>query len=170
MGGKVKVEVSHQLVSVTQAKRWLEERKYEINGRRLQREIKPWHVEELTQAMLRGQMVASNTSVDFCRHNGKYYIVNGQHTLMAIVAANKRKPEFPGCEATVTTSHCENLEEVARIFATCDISIMRTHGDALHAAGISDEFGVSSQSTNKVATAIGLLISGFCRTGSTEGW
>ena len=167
--GKVKVEVTHQMVTVTMVKRWLEERKYEVDGSNLQRKVKPPHVEELTQLIVRGELVPANTKIQFCRCDGKYYNTDGQHTMLAILAANKRKPAITGVMANVEICYCSNMEEVARIYATADIGVMRTQGDALRAAGIAKEFDVSDVAVNKVGSAVGLIIAGFSRP-TTDAW
>lgn len=157
-------------VTPTLAERWLKDRQYIVDGRNLQRAIKPQHVEELKQAMLRGEMVAANTKVQFCRCQGKYYNTDGQHTLHAIVGAGKTCPSFRGIDSIIETVACTDFDEVAHIFATRDIGIMRTHNDAMRASGISHEWNVSDQSVNLVGKAVVLLISGFTEYGSIERW
>jgi hypothetical protein len=166
----MRVELTHELVNVTKAKRWIVERKYVIDGKELQRKVRPGHVEELTQAMLRGEMVTANCTIQFCRFDGHYYNTDGQHTLLAIVLANKRKPSFDGLQATVEIVHCESKDEVARVYATRDTGIMRTQSDAFRASGISDEFCVSEPVVNKVGAAVAILIAGFSRSPGNDNW
>ena len=167
--GKVKVEVTHQMVTVTMVKRWLQERKYEVDGEVLQRKVKQPHVEELTQLIVRGELVPANTKIQFCRCDGKYYNTDGQHTMLAILAANKRKPTITGVMASVEICYCSSMEEVARIYATADIGVMRTQGDAFRAAGIAKEYGISDAGVNKVGSAVGLIIAGFSRP-TSDAW
>lgn len=116
-----------------------------------QRIITPRNVERLRLEMERRRFVPG-TPVFFCRYpNGAVTIVNGNHTLEAIVSSGiPQKLVFIFLEV-------ESEEEAALIYGCFDVHKSRSWNDALRAVGLGDEIAAAA----RVMPALGVILARF---------
>lgn len=116
-----------------------------------QRKISPRNAKRLSLLMRKGSFV-QGTPIAFCSlPGGTSFLVNGNHTLEAIIDC--------GIPQTLTIMVFEvaDMAEVARIYASFDLHLMRSWQSALHAYGLDQEIPLSSY----VMPAIGLIMQDF---------
>lgn len=117
-----------------------------------QRAIRKPHVNFLANEILNGRF-REGTAIGICHTpDGKKHLVNGQHTLSAVIAC--KKPVL----LSVESYECRNMEEVARIFATYDRQRTRTSSDVFHAYGLAGDLGLTQTQTGFFCAAINFLI------------
>ena len=98
----------------------------------------------------------SLNTLAFCQNgSGKKYLVNGQHTLTAIVNSNI------GLHLPVVTIQTDTPQEVDQNYTKLDIQRKRTIADVLRALGLEEELGISSRSLNHYASAAKIILFGF---------
>lgn len=103
-----------------------------------QRSIRKQHVNYLAHEILEGRF-RPGTAIAFCRTpEGKQHLVNGQHTLSAIVRAGRN------IVLTVEQYFCKNMQEVAAIFATYDRQRTRSPSDIYSAYGLPQGWGFAA--------------------------
>lgn len=131
-----------QMVTPEMAFYWLENCVYPG-----QRPVRDWQVRSLAKEMEQGRFT-QKTMIHFCTLDHHSYLVNGQHTLSAMVRS--------GCSnlLTVIVTPCTDPEQVADIYARHDTHLTRRIHDSLVAHGIGAEFGVSSTQLNFMTAAI----------------
>jgi hypothetical protein len=120
-----------QFVSSSVAKNWLDNFNYAF-----QRNIRSYHVASLANEIVQGRF-REKTQINFCSFGDSFHLVNGQHTLSAIVTANA--PVL----LSVIVTECKNEQEVADQFARHDTHLTRQVADALFAHQVHEEFGVT---------------------------
>lgn len=117
-----------------------------------QRSIRRNHVNFLANEILT-ERFREGTAIALCiTKDGKQHLVNGQHTLSAIIAS--KKPVM----LSVEKYECRDMEEVARIFSTYDRQRTRSSSDVYHAYGLSDDLGLTHTQTGIFCAAINFLI------------
>ena len=136
-------------VTPAQAADWLATRAY-----RSQRTLRAYHVQYLATVMARGHWRRS-TTVDFALRDGQYLLVNGQHTLAAIVRCGTLQA------VVVTETPCATLENVAALYASHDVNLRRSIRDRYSAMELAAELGLSSTDLEALGGAIPILASGF---------
>lgn len=143
-----------------QAKRWLKDRAYPR-----QRPLKEEHIKFLARQMLDGVFDGCDQHIHSCRCQGRYYIVNGCHTLSAIVLAaaisEHSGHRLPHVEVMVQTTHCETMNDVDRHYKHADIGVGRTMKDVLRADDFYSRTQLSDSRVYKLQSAITILIRGF---------
>lgn len=100
----------------------------------------------------------------FCKATGQEYRVNGQHTSTIFAELNLSQHEL---YATIESYECDDLEDVAKLYATFDSKTMtRTSGEINHsfAALIPELAGVESKIINLLVAGLG-----FAHTPTTHG-
>lgn len=129
---------------------WLEQLRYDV-----QRNVRKTKVEQLSRAITSHQFTGN--TIKIARLNGVSYLVNGQHTLHAIVSA-----EIP-VNLTVEEYVVESQDDIAELYYTTDIQNKRTLQDMYRTRGMSSNIGMSSPVMNSYGAALRLAVSGFDR-------
>lgn len=139
-----------QQVTPTQAQAWLAECAYPH-----QRKLRAWHVRELANEMRKGRFIPAAPIAIAHTADGKSHIVNGQHTLNAII-------EY-GEPVTQIVAHYNGVteEDVAIIYSHYDINARRSISDALKAHGVDAATGLSPTQQNILGGALQVLYNNF---------
>jgi hypothetical protein len=117
-----------------------------------QRPLSKSHSNMLAEAMRRGEF-REFTSIDFAVLNGQPHLINGQHTLNAIVVARKKiwlSAHFHAVNST---------QEIEKLYSKYDIGRKRSLRDSM--GGIGEELKFSSKERDCLGTAVGWIQSGF---------
>lgn len=123
-----------------------------------QRNISSSNVRRLAAEMRAGNFT-QGTQIYFAEMpNGHLYILNGNHTLEAIVEAGV--PQI----LTFTTQRVKDIEEAGKIYAVFDIHKARTWMDSLRGAGLEGTVPMPS----KVLAAINVIDNDFDQTSSKD--
>jgi len=125
---------------------------YEFN-----RKVKPHHVEFLADAMEKGRFDPTSQIAFACIPNEKDYIINGQHTLSAIIKSNL--PQTLNVVRYIVSS----LDEVHSLFSHYDIGYLRSFADSVRAFGVADNTGLNHTQIKQTAAALRYMKSGFPR-------
>lgn len=123
-----------------------------------QRKLRVEHINRLASEMKHGWFLAG-TPIWMCVMPDKsMFIVNGNHTLEAIVQSSVSIP------LTFVYQQVTSLEEVATIYACFDIQRMRTWMQAASAAGLADEIPLAKH----VLAALSHIIADFGSGGNID--
>lgn len=142
------------LVYPEAARRWLDKSMW---GK--QRQYRPWHAEELAQAMRNGEFV-EGTQIHFAKFKGEVHCVNGQHTLHAVVKAN-----MP-INLTVVTTLVKDEGEIADLYSRMDTHLRRTLADSYQAHDLAGEMGMAKAQINAMGAAVRHMLTDFAGTDS----
>jgi hypothetical protein len=134
-----------QTVSPKQALMWFDAFRYEH-----QRKIRNYHVNTLAHEMSRGRFL-DKTSIHFCvvtsGPHKEYALVNGQHTLQAIIKSDRP------ANLMVIVNQCETWAEVADQFARHDTHLTRQLTDSLAAHEVDSHFGITKTELKWITAA-----------------
>jgi hypothetical protein len=122
-----------------------------FSGQRARRHL---HVLFLARLMRDG-VFNLGTTVYFVVYAGKRYLVNGQHTLSAIVETGI--PQVLVIHETLVTSE----DDIAKIYARHDRGLQRTIFDGYRARTFASNHGMSSGQVNDFGGGLPLLLTGF---------
>lgn len=131
------------------ASEMLETMKYER-----QRTLRPDHVKYLANEM-RAKRFSSNT-IGVCEMpGGTQFMVNGYHTLYAIIDS--------GCTQTLPIEffHVKSYQEVDKVYAHFDRQLKRTRLDTIRVYGLEESFGIPASPLNKFAAACVVVMKDF---------
>lgn len=142
-----------RLVTPEQARKWRETSHFER-----QRTISNANVERLAHEMTKGRFIVGTQVYMAVLPDGTDRIINGNHTLEAVVASGIPQP------LTITRKNVRDLDEAGRIYAVFDLQKTRTLADSLRAVGRSTDISNST----KVASAVGAISENF-NSGSKRG-
>lgn len=142
-----------ETLSVTpkMADNWLNHAIYKRQRRRAE-----WHVTRLAIEMEKGRFI-SGTQIHFGVLDGMLHLVNGQHTLAAIVRTGK------AVQLTVLKTPVESEEELGQLYGRHDRHRGRTPHDAFLGLGMADRTGLAEQEVNALGTALRYVLNGFRR-------
>ena len=126
---------------------WLRLHNYEH-----QRPIRSSNVEFLAEEMRRGEF-RQGVQIHFARWEGRLHLVNGQHTLSAIVKSGIRQ----------AMSVCYTDEDPAQVYGRHDIQKKRTTADMFSALQTADEFGFTASQLNRMGAALRFIHEGFSK-------
>lgn len=132
-------------VTPQMAETWLKQCKYER-----QRNVRPHHVEFLAEEMRRGNF-RQGTQIHFTEYEGKLHLVNGQHTLSAII-----KSDLPQI-----LDICQTDEDPSVAYYRHDNGLKRTPADMFSAMYIAEEFGITKTQTNALGAAVRFIAQNF---------
>lgn len=118
-----------------------------------QRRLRDWHVKRLAVAIARGEFKPG--TLEFCVVDGKRYLVDGQHRLMAVVTSETNQT------FAVVEYHYPAMEEVETHYARTDIGVKRMPGEAPALQRFREEHQLTDPAMKGVIGASGLLIKGF---------
>jgi hypothetical protein len=139
-----------QIVTPVLAPRWLDESLYDG-----QRKLTAWHLAEMVEYLNRDEWEMG--WIVFAVLHERWYLVNGQHTLNAIIQAGK------AAECVVTWRFVSEMPEVARVYRSLDVIKTRTIREIV-AAGAWDELvAMSRKHCEKIIAAAGLVNRRFQR-------
>ena len=149
------------IVNPEQADEWVKTYDYgKTHMATVMRPINQKHVEFLASEMLKGRF-QDHARIEFadCAENGRRYIVNGNHTLRAIVLAGRPQ------RVTVEYVQCPTMGEVRVRYATYDINRVRNRADSLRAYDAIAMFGADAQSNyvKQLSAAVGFIMDGFVK-------
>lgn len=137
------------------AEDWLNHNVYERQRRRAQ-----WHVDRLAIEMKKGRFIAG-TQIHFGLIGKDLKLVNGQHTLAAIVAS--RQPQ----QLSVLTTRCDDESELGQIYGRHDRHRGRTPHDAFLGMGLSAELNLPEPEINALGAALKFVLMNFRRVSVT---
>lgn len=143
------VEVA--IVDPAKASEWLNTALYERQRRRAE-----WHVRRLSIEIEKDRLIPG-TQIHFCVLDGVAKLVNGQHTLAAIVKANK--PVVLTVLRTVVLSE----DEMGQFYGRHDRHRGRTPHDALGAMNMAAKLDLAEPEVNAFSTGLRWIESGFRR-------
>ncbi len=102
-----------------------------------QRRLRKDRVKEIAGVMKRGSWMPG-TEVRFAiTPDGKIHMVNGQHTLSAIVECGI------SAKITIVIVSAQNNDDVAAIYSACDRHLKRTTGDSLSAYDVEGKYSLT---------------------------
>jgi hypothetical protein len=155
----VQVGASLQTITPEQAQEWLDSSTYE-----LQRGVRPYHVKRLAAAILAGEFEPE--LIKFKVLNQRLILVNGQHRLQAIVAANTPAQMY------VAFEHAETEAAVAQSYRALDSGLSRSMMDKMATSDIAKSIGLSGRASVTVGAAVALIARGLSstRTRADEVW
>lgn len=144
---------SQKLMNVTpeRAADWLSHAIYERQRRRAD-----WHVRRLAVEAEAGRLIPG-TQIHFAMHEARLHLVNGQHTLAAIVKAGRP------VVLSVLQTEVDSLEEAGQLYGRHDRGRSRTPHDAFLGMGLDTKLELSEREVNALGAAIRYLMSGFRR-------
>jgi hypothetical protein len=119
-----------------------------------QRSIRSYHVQFLAHLMTQ-QRFRPYSTIDVACYKGKKVVINGYHTLSAIVRCGQMQPVLV-VERTV-----KSMEEVAQLYTTFDRHLSRTPYDMLQAYGFPEQYAFRKDQNAALLAAVKLLLSGF---------
>lgn len=119
-----------------------------------QRPLREQHVSMLAEEMKKGNFTTNLISI--CQtEDGRQFVVNGQHTLNAIVACG-----IP-IELPVETTFIEGDEDIAFVYSTKDAHRKRSQGDIFRAYGLEPKYEMTHTEINAFGTAAGYILNNF---------
>ena len=131
----------YQVVTPEIAQTWLALWNYEH-----QRQIRPYHVNNLANEINLNRF-RQKTQINFCHLKNQYYLTNGQHTLSAIIKANKP------LMLSVVVLDVNTKLEIAEDFSRHDTHLTRQLAVSLVAHEMHKELGVTSTELNWITSA-----------------
>jgi len=132
-----------------EAQTWVAQAMYER-----QRPTRDHHIEFLFHLMKIGRF-RPGSEIALARLGERYYIVNGMHTLSAIIRLDS--PLW----ITLTTYHVTSMDEVDALYNTFDRQMPRTARDMLKAYGFADHASLTQREGEVLYSAMRPLLSGF---------
>lgn len=127
---------------------YIGQRKYRPDrAKYLADEIARDSLEEITQVVLSSQI-----------NDGRKYLINGQHTLNAIVMANK-----PARVVLVETEKNDDTA-TAKVYGVIDTNLTRSTADALAALHLASELGFTPSQLNQIGAAVRMIRLNFKQT------
>ena len=112
------------------------------------RPLKSRHVDDLIKAMERGTFHPELVSLIVCKHDGKTYRMNGQHTAYA---RYHMPPSYP-CNVTMLEYTAKSMEDMRILYASIDRASPRTRANVItsYLAGTEEFDGVKSNTLRVV--------------------
>lgn len=146
---KSKIVISTVDVDPERAQYWLENNNYER-----QRGYKPYHAQYLASQMRQG-FHREETEITFGVLNNRHYLVNGQHTLHAIVIYGKP------VKLRVEDRAVASREELAKLYASYDRNLPRSHGDIYNAHDFASQHHLHKVQVAALSASMPFIVSGF---------
>lgn len=140
-------------VTPGQAKTWLDFCKYDN-----QRKLRQYWVDFLADQMTKGKFESSATQIQFCFcvEDSNTYLVNGQHTLNAIVQSGVI---LDGLVITRTITNTK--KEVDEFYTVIDKQSKRTIVDAFRALDVENVWGITRECARHISSAAVLIETEF---------
>jgi hypothetical protein len=94
--------------------------------------------------------------ITFAELDGRFYLVNGQHRMMAIILYGE------AVVFRIAVNHCKTMDEVRALYWRFDtVMRRRTNTDIVRVSDVAGKHGVSSATATAVYTAAGIITNGF---------
>ena len=119
-----------------------------------QRPLRPFHVAFL-QHLMTIDRFRDGTPIDLAQSGQKRMVINGQHTLHAIVASQRSQ------WVVLTIHRTQSLDDVAHLYSTFDRQMPRNTRDMLKAYGFPDASGLNARQSDMLLGCMRLVLSGF---------
>jgi hypothetical protein len=145
--GNISVELKS--VSSSQANRWLKETLFD--GQRI---LHKDHVLYLSSLMKKGRYEAGSR-IDFARLDGLNYLVNGQHSLSAVIHSGVTTT------FTVQTHVCDNVDRICELYSSFDRVLTRSPGEALAPYNLTAKLGLSPEMIQRLYAGSALATAGI---------
>jgi hypothetical protein len=149
-----RMSVSQRWLAVEDARRILDDHTY-IHQRR----IDEGHVRKIAGLIERGEFLYMQIDMAVLP-DGTVMMVNGYHRCRALLAVAAERDVAP-IETLVVYHRCDNLAEVADVYATYDRPRVRTLPEMLTAMGLHDRLGITVEDLSKVQQAAPLVLGDF---------
>lgn len=140
--------VTIERITPDQAREWLKS-----NGNN--RPLRPRHVEFLAGEMRQGYFMPT-TPIHFVITNGKSRLINGQHTLHAVIKGDVSLAAMP----IIRTVECSSQEQ-DMLYMHYDIGLKRSFADTATALSLPETMKVSSRIVTQITTALRFMYGGF---------
>jgi len=140
-----KHDVSLVTITPDMARHWLLSRPYKG-----QRQLRAAHVKFLAEEMERKNFRPS-AEIVFAVEEDRHFLVNGQHTLNAIVQCGIPQTLIVFCYQS------GGEEDTAEIYGVIDTNLKRTANDLFSAMYLSDELAFTATNLNRVSAAAKLI-------------
>ncbi len=141
--------VRMQDITPTVATKMLNDMPYER-----QRAIRPDHIKFLANEMKQKRFIGN--TIGICElPGGSQYLINGYHTLMAIIES--------GCsqQLPVEFFHVKSYSDVDKVYARFDRQLKRTRVDTLRVYGLEKSFDMPPSTLSKFAAASVVVMKDF---------
>lgn len=132
----------YQIVSPDMANQWLSLCNYEH-----QRPIRAYHVNNLSQEIIEGRF-REKTQINFCKLGDSFYLTNGQHTLSAIIKAQR------SVLLSVVVIDVQSKEQIADDFSRHDTHLTRQLAVSLQAHELHKKLDVTYTELNWISAAV----------------
>lgn len=142
--------VERKRITPAQVDKWYEDGLDNRNNRPMR---KRW-VNYLSRQMLGGKFLPT-TQIAIAHLDGRSVLVNGQHTLAAIRQSGQ------AIDLPLMHHKIADVAELNDLYARYDIGNKRTFSDAIKFYGIAEITDLSNSYINKLASALGLISSGY---------
>lgn len=148
------LQVTPKQITSNEAKGYLELVNHE-KQKRLQRKLRTDHISFLASEMRRGEFTGSNIHLVKCQEDGLTYLVNGQHSLHAVI-----RYASP-VRAILEEEEVETYKEVALLYRTHDRALIRNMRDTLRAYETEEAFKLSFAEQGYIIAAIKYILARF---------
>jgi hypothetical protein len=145
------------LVHAKEAEEWRKTTRYER-----QRTLRPYHVKYLANLM-RHHHFRKGSPIDFGILGGRWFNVNGQHTLGAIEECGIPQP------CCIIEHVCEKAEDLPRLYSSFDRQLTRSPIDMIRAYGFTESFALTERIAGALYSAVKLILSGFVHVQPSRG-
>lgn len=140
-------------ITPSQAEQWLAVLDHP-EQEKLQRKVRNSRVDFLAKQMEAGKFLPTN-NVHFAFFGDKTFLVNGQHTLHAVVKSG----------ATITynvvRTTCDTFNDVASLYEVYDIPLARTIKDSLNARNIDVITGINNEYLSRIGSTLRYIAAGY---------
>lgn len=138
-------------VTVEQARDWLAHDLFEG-----QRAVRLWHAGFLAELMRAGKF-RRGSKIEFCEFDGRRYLVDGQHTLTAIVLCRLAQDLLPVVRPVARRA------EIGEVYATFGRELQRQPGDVFAALGLARQLDFGAADLKMLNGAVRLVLNRFRR-------
>lgn len=125
-----------------------------------QRPYAPSHAKYLADEIMHDRFKPTSTIVVSKEPNGEKYLINGQHTLNAIILANKPQT------AILVIYGSKDEEDTAATYSVIDTNRPRGVADALAAFQLADSLGFTPTQLNAIGSGVKFIKSKFLSKGN----
>ncbi len=156
--------MSKQLITPELANEWVTAYFYEKPlMHSVMRAVREAHVNYLAKEMARGMFGSATIAFADCKENGRRFIVNGNHTLRAIVRS--------GVTLYLTVEHneCDTMDQVRHLYATYDKNLLRGRADSLRAYRAGEVLGITQTDVAALSAGVAFILQDFGKFGGGQG-
>lgn len=138
--------ITSQIISITpeEAERFLQRNIYPR-----QRPLRLRQIALLRQAIRAGTFKPG--TIELCDFDGKSYLMDGQHRLMAMSQEKKT------IRMTLAVFRAETEEELNAHYYRTDNNLKRTHADIYHAAGLAEAWDIPVDTVRRYGAAVAAI-------------